>query len=155
MGRCSMVEITPIRVDDRAVWAELWHGYLDYYETELSPEIYDSSFARLIDPDVSDYKGFIAWDNTKGAPQAVGLVHYIYHRHGWKIEPVCYLQDLFTAPSARGLGVGAALIEAVYQAADQDGAPSVYWMTQDFNAPARKLYDRVGALTPFIKYQRG
>jgi hypothetical protein len=30
----------------------------------------------------------------------------------------------------------------------------VYWMTQDFNANARLLYDRIGSLTPFIKYSR-
>jgi len=46
------------------------------------------------------------------------------------------------------------LIEAVYKAADDAGAPSVYWMTQEFNTNARKLYDRIGQLTPFIKYQR-
>ena len=32
--------------------------------------------------------------------------------------------------------------------------PSVYWLTQEFNATARKLYDRVAMLTPFVKYQR-
>lgn len=51
-------------------------------------------------------------------------------------------------------GVGRALIEAVYEAADERGAPSVYWLTQDFNETARVLYDRVANLTPFIKYQR-
>ncbi|MEO0864584.1 MAG: GNAT family N-acetyltransferase, partial [Pseudomonadota bacterium] len=47
------------------------------------------------------------------------------------------------------------LIEAVYAAADAAGAPSVYWLTQDFNTQARKLYDRIGTLSPFIKYDRG
>jgi GNAT superfamily N-acetyltransferase len=51
--------------------------------------------------------------------------------------------------------VGRALIEAVYAAADRKGSPAVYWLTQDFNASARKLYDRIGRVTPFIKYQRG
>ena len=49
------------------------------------------------------------------------------------------------------MGVGRALIEAVYAA----GAPSVYWTTQDYNHTARQLYDRIGQLTLFIKYQRG
>ncbi len=85
----------------------------------------------------------------------MGLVHFIFHRHNWKIEDVCYLQDLYADPAMRGSGVGRALIEAVYAAADSHGAPAVYWMTQDFNTTARKLYDRIGQLTPFIKYQRG
>ena len=32
--------------------------------------------------------------------------------------------------------------------------PNVYWLTQEFNATARRLYDRVGRATPFIKYRR-
>jgi GNAT superfamily N-acetyltransferase len=67
---------------------------------------------------------------------------------------VTYLQDLYAVPEARGQGVGRALIKAVYAAADAAGAPSVYWMTQEFNTEARRLYDRVGTLTPFVKYQR-
>ena len=86
--------------------------------------------------------------------QAAGLVHYIFHPHNWRLEDVCYLQDLYTDPAFRGGGVGRALIEAVYEAADKRGAPSVYWLTQDFNDTARVLYDRVANLTPFIKYQR-
>jgi hypothetical protein len=31
---------------------------------------------------------------------------------------------------------------------------SVYWMTQEFNTKARRLYDRIGKVTPFIKYSR-
>jgi len=46
------------------------------------------------------------------------------------------------------------LIEAVYQAADANGTPSVYWLTQDFNTTARQLYDRIGVLSPFIRYNR-
>ncbi len=84
----------------------------------------------------------------------MGLVHYIFHDHCWRPEGVTYLQDLFADPEIRGHGVGRALIEAVYAAADAAGRPSVYWMTQDFNATARQLYDRIGTLTPFIKYAR-
>ncbi len=145
-----MIEIKPIRAEDRSYWTLLWRAYLAYYETELEDEIYATAFARLTDPEVEVYHGFIAWDGIR----PLGLVHYIFHMHGWKIESVCYLQDLYTVPDARGKGVGRALIEAVYGAADAMGAPLVYWMTQEFNADGRRLYDKVGTLTPFIKYQR-
>ena len=84
----------------------------------------------------------------------IGLVHIIYHPHNWRVEDVCYLQDLYVDPNARGTGAGRALIETVYAAADANGTPSVYWLTQDFNETARKLYDRIATLTPCIKYQR-
>ena len=53
-----------------------------------------------------------------------------------------------------GTGIGRALIEAVYDAADEAGHPNVYWQTQHFNETGRRLYDRVGELSPFIVYNR-
>lgn len=84
----------------------------------------------------------------------VGLAHYIFHPHNWKTEDVCYLQDLYVVPELRGCGVGRALIEAVYAASDARDIPTVYWLTQDFNKPARRLYDYIASVTAFIKYQR-
>ena len=76
------------------------------------------------------------------------------HRHGWHIENIVYLQDLFVLPGARGHGVGRQLIEAVYRAADEAGTPTVYWNTHHTNRSARRLYDRIGTNSGFIKYKR-
>ena len=84
----------------------------------------------------------------------VGFVHYLFHPVTWSTANRCYLEDLFVSPKARGTGAGRALIEAVYRAADEAGADQVYWLTAQDNATARRLYDRVGRLTPFVKYQR-
>lgn len=145
-----MITIRPIETSDRDAWQRLFNAYLDFYETSVEPAVYDTAFARLLGNDAQDFSGRLA--EVDGKP--VGLVHYLFHRHMWKIENVCYLQDLYADPQARGLGVGRRLIEAVYAEADAAGAPSVFWLTQDFNAQARKLYDKVGALTPFIRYNR-
>lgn len=142
--------IRPIEPVDRAAWQELWAAYLEFYETSVSEEVYGTTFARLCDPSREEQQGLLAFDGE----QAVGLVHYIFHVHNWRIEEVCYLQDLYARPEARGTGVGRALIEAVYQRADDHGTPAVYWLTQDFNTTARQLYDRIGVVTPFIKYNR-
>ncbi|GMG83363.1 GNAT family N-acetyltransferase [Paralimibaculum aggregatum] len=144
------MQIRRLTAADEAEWRRLWHGYLAFYETELPEEVYATSFARLLCEAEGDYQGFVAEQDGR----LVGLVHYIYHRHGWRIEKVVYLQDLYVDPEIRGTGAGRALIEAVYAAADAAGCPSVYWLTQDFNHTARKLYDRVATLTPFIKYSR-
>lgn len=142
--------IRPLRRDDDADWRRLWRGYLAYYETTRPDEVYHAYFERLLGEDPQDFHGQIA--ELDGRP--VGLAHYLFHRHGWRIENVCYLQDLYADPEVRGAGVGRALIEAVYAAADAAGAPYVYWLTQDFNFTARQLYDRIGRVTPFIKYER-
>ncbi|MFC4668451.1 GNAT family N-acetyltransferase [Seohaeicola nanhaiensis] len=150
MSETSALTIRPLRPEDRAEWAELWTGYLEFYESSVAPEVYDSTFARLLGDDPRDFSCFVAEQDGR----LVGLTHYLFHRHGWKIEEVCYLQDLYARPETRGTGVGRKLIEAVYAAADAHGAPSVYWLTQDFNTTARQLYDRIAVKTPFIKYSR-
>jgi len=144
------IKVRPLRADDRTDWAEMWHDYLVFYESSVADEVYDSTFARLLGDDPQDFNCLIA--EIDGRP--VGLTHYLFHRHAWRIENVCYLQDLFTRPETRGTGVGRALIEAVYAAADVNGTPNVYWLTQEFNTTARLLYDRIADVTPFIKYQR-
>lgn len=144
------VLIRPLRSEDEAEWRRLWTAYLEFYDSSVSEDVYQSTFARLLGDDPQDFTCLIAELDGR----AVGLTHYVFHRHCWKIENTCYLQDLYADPDVRGKGIGRALIEAVYKAADTAGHPSVYWTTQDFNTDARKLYDRIGQLTPFIKYQR-
>ncbi|MCD1626144.1 MAG: GNAT family N-acetyltransferase [Paracoccaceae bacterium] len=142
--------IRPLVETDQAEWRRLWTAYLEFYNSTVPEEVYQTTFARQLDPAYTDRCCFIA--DLDG--RAVGLVHAIWHGHNWRIEDVCYLQDLYADPDVRGKGIGRALIEAVYQEADRRGTPAVYWMTQDFNTTARQLYDRIAKVTPFIKYNR-
>jgi GNAT superfamily N-acetyltransferase len=144
------VIIRPLRAADQVAWTGLWTAYLEFYGTALPSDIFTSTFGRLLGDDPQDFSGLVA--EVDG--DLIGLTHYLFHRHGWKIENVCYLQDLYVSPAARGTGCGRKLIEAVYAAADAQNAPNVYWLTQDDNTTGRQLYDRVGSLTNFIKYQR-
>lgn len=144
------LEIRALQTSDLADWRRLWTAYLEFYESSVKEEVYATTFDRLTSDSHPDQAGFIAVLDGR----AVGLVHYILHPHNWRVEDVVYLQDLFADPDVRGQGVGRALIQKVYDFADKNGTPSVYWMTQAFNADARQLYDRIAHLTPFIKYQR-
>lgn len=142
--------IRPLRPTDEADWRRLWTGYLEFYRASVPEKVYASTFARLLGDDPQDFSALVAEVDGK----LRGLTHFLFHRHAWKVENVCYLQDLYVDPDARGLGLGRALIEAVYARADAAGAPSVYWLTQDFNSTARQLYDRIARVTPFIRYVR-
>ena len=142
------ITIRPLEQSDHADWRRLWTAYLDFYETKLPAEVYAKTWERLFSGGEFEPKGFIAHLDGK----AVGLTHYLYHRSGWSLVNNCYLQDLFSDPSARGKGVGATLIEAVRQEAAKIGVTNVYWMTNEANATARKLYDRVARRTGFIEY---
>jgi GNAT superfamily N-acetyltransferase len=139
--------IRPLRPEDREQWQLLWDGYNLFYERPNLPrEITEATWDRFFDPGEPMFAALAELDG-----KLVGLVHYLYHRSTTSVEPVCYLQDLFTAPEARGMGIGRALIEHVYDEAARAGSRRVYWQTTADN-PARKLYDRVAELTPFRRY---
>ncbi len=150
MSTTSTVTIRPLVAKDEAVWRDLWTAYLTFYKSSVPETVYQSTFARLLGDDSADFNALVAEQDGR----VVGLVHYLFHRHCWRVENVCYLQDLYADPSVRGTGIGRKLIESVYAAADDAGAPAVYWLTQDDNTAGRRLYDRVGQHTNFIKYQR-
>jgi len=149
-GKRKLFEIRQLSDNDFINWKTLWKQYLEFYKTSVEDLVYETTFKRLISNHHFSQNAFVAEQFNK----LIVLVHYIYHPHNWKIEDVCYLQDLFVLKTARGTGVGRALIESVYLAADRNGTPTVYWLTQDFNEQARKLYDNIGTITSFIKYNR-
>ena len=144
------VRVRALARSDHDAWLPLWRGYLAFYRTSLASEVTAETWRRLHDP-AHPLHGFGA---AKDGERLVGFVHYLFHPVTWSIADRCYLEDLFVSPEARGGGAGGALIEAVYEAADAAGADQVYWLTERENETARRLYDRVGRLTPLIKYRR-
>ncbi len=144
-----MTGIRALRPTDRPQWSTLWTGYLRFYRQHLPDEVTDATFARLIDPGARIH-GLVA---ERGAV-LVGLVHYQFHASTWALRDSCYLEDLYVDPAARGQGAGRALIRAVYAAADREQAATVYWLTQEFNAEGRALYDTLARRTSFIRYER-
>ena len=142
--------IREARAADRTQWDDLWAGYLTFYESSLAPEVTDSTWRRLLDPN-EPMQALVAEDET-GA--LLGFTHVVFHRGTWSIGDFCYLEDLFTAESTRGRGIGRALIEAVYKLADERNAARVYWLTHETNTTARKLYDQVAEHRGFIQYRR-
>ncbi len=111
--------------------------------------MFATTWARLMDP--AEPMFVLGAFDASGT--LVGIVHSIYHRSCWTEGPYCYLQDLYTAPDARGQGAGGALIEAVYDHAREAGASRVYWLTHETNTTARALYDKLANNAGFIQYR--
>jgi GNAT superfamily N-acetyltransferase len=147
------IVVRPVARADFEGWKPLWDGYNAFYgregPTALPEEVTRSTWSRFFDA-YEPVHGLVA----EASGTLVGLVHYIYHRSTLHIDPICYLQDLFTAHDVRGTGVGRALIEAVYERAKTAGAGRVYWHTHETNAVARRLYDKVADLSGFIVYRK-
>ncbi|MDP2397002.1 MAG: GNAT family N-acetyltransferase [Burkholderiales bacterium] len=130
-------------------WLPLWEGYNSFYKRTVPAEVTRTTWARFFDA-YEPMHAVVAEQDGR----LLGLVHYLFHRNTAMLAPVCYLQDLFTVVNSRGQGVGRALIEAVYERAQAAGSPRVYWMTQEDNATARRLYDGVAEYSGFIQYRR-
>jgi GNAT superfamily N-acetyltransferase len=148
-----MIVVRPARESDREQWRPLWDGYNAFYgragETALAEEVTRETWRRFFDP-AQRVLALVAEDEG----ELVGLAHALYHPLMARIEPACYLSDLFTRESRRGRGIGRALIEAVCVRAKADGACRVYWQTQATNVAGRALYDQVARHNGFIVYSR-
>jgi GNAT superfamily N-acetyltransferase len=141
-----MISVGPLEPSDRADWEALFRAYIDFYQRSEPPEMYDRAWREF------------SLDSTLHALGArldgrlVGLTHFLVHASTSSAD-VCYLQDLFTAPDVRGRGVARALIDAVADWSRERGLDRVYWLTQETNATARRLYDHVAENRGFIQYR--
>ena len=145
----ARILVRPVGENERAAWEPLWRGYLEFYEMKLPPAVIDTAWARLHDP---AEPMFVLGAYVDG--KLTGITHYIYHRSMWTPGNYCYLQDLFVEKSARGLGLGRALIEAVEAEARKAGASRLHWLTHESNSTARALYDKLADRPGFIQYRK-
>ncbi len=149
-GTSRIRDISP---SDYEQWLPLWNGYNAFYgrsgPTALPAEVTETTWKRFFDAS-EPVHAFVAELDGR----LVGLTHYLFHRSTTLVAPICYLQDLFTAPERRRTGVARALIEAVYRRAQQLGSPRVYWQTHETNLVAQRLYARVAERSGFIVYRK-
>ncbi len=149
----QQTRVRPVEQSDFAEWKVLWDGYNAFYgrkdETALPEIITNLTWSRFFDG-YEPLQALVAERDGK----LFGLAHYLLHRSTISLTSNCYLQDLFTRETARGSGVGRALIAEVYRCAERAGSSRVYWQTQETNATAMKLYDQVAEKSGFLVYRK-
>ena len=142
------INIRPVEARDEARWRNLWDAYTRFYERDPSEELTVSTWARIFDPSVPVY-AIVAEDDRAGV---VGIANYLIHESTSALRPVCYLQDLFVDPAARGSGVGAQLIDWLIAEMAVQGWSRLYWHTKEDNYRARGLYDKYNRQSGFLRY---
>lgn len=143
------ITIQPLSEIDIQQWLSLWQAYQAFYQVKIDSTISLRTWQKLTDTKLEHMYGFAAILHE----QVVGIVHVIEHDSCWTAQPYAYLQDLYTHPKYRGQGIAAQLIAYVYQVSLERNCDRVYWLTQDSNEAAQKLYDRVARKTGFIQYR--
>lgn len=147
--KTTSIKIAPLSKADYDFWLVLWQDYLNFYETALPLSVTEATWHNILDDHVAIY-GFGAWESDV----LVGFTHVILHPNTWNTTDCCYLEDLYASENVRGQGVGRALIEQVYAFANEKDCNRVYWVTQEDNTSARKLYDNIASLTDMVQYRK-
>jgi GNAT superfamily N-acetyltransferase len=145
--------IRTVAPSDFEQWLPLWDGYNAFYgrsgPTALPLTVTRQTWSRFFDAYEPVHALVAELDG-----HLVGLTHFIFHRSAISIDPNCYLQDLFTAESARGHGVGRALIQQVARIAAEARCARLYWHTHETNATAMHLYDKLAEKSGFVVYRK-
>ncbi len=132
---------------DEAAWRTLWRGYCQFYGSFVPDAVTDRTWQRILNPD-SSIMCLIA--EVEG--RVYGFANCVVHEATWELQPVCYLEDLYVLPSARGRGIASALLDWLRGAMRAEGWSRLYWMTREDNQQARRLYDRFARADGFVRY---
>lgn len=143
-----MIIVRDLEVRDRAAWQELYAGYGEFYRMPLTQANADRVWTWLLDP-LHESFALVAVDDDY---RPVGLAHYREFARPLAGRTGLYLDDLFTAPDARGSGAASALIARLKELATERGCDVVRWITANDNVAAQRLYDRLATRTEWVTY---
>ena len=85
----------------------------------------------------------------------VGFAVWFYSYSTWKARNGLYLEDLYITPDQRGSGAGRLMLRYLARVAIEKGCARFEWSVLDWNAPAIRAYDAIGAepQTEWIRYR--
>ena len=146
-ARQVSLSVRPAEAADAPSWRELFDQYCAALGDALPDEVAEQVWQRIIGADPA-IGCLLACDGA----EVVGFANFVLHPHTWSLRPVCYLEDLFVAPVARGAGAGQRLIQALADLGKREGWRRVYWHTHETNYRARTLYDRLAPRTDYVRY---
>jgi ribosomal protein S18 acetylase RimI-like enzyme len=147
MGTHGSLIIRPVQASEFAEWADLYRGYRDFYALKFDEAVIDRVW-RWITDESHEVNALVA----VAGQDLVGLAHYRRFARPSSGTEGLFLDDLYTAPGARGMGAGRALLAHISALAERDGRSVVRWITAEDNTRARALYDSTATATKWVTY---
>ena len=112
-----------------------WYGYAGPPDETIRGVV-----ERLIGSENAEYH--LASTGDGGLPVAVAQVRY--RPSIWTGSDDCWIEDVYVEESARGAGLGRAIVEHVVARATERGCGRVELDVDVVNEPARRLYASLG-----------
>lgn len=77
--------------------------------------------------------------------EPIGFAVYFFNYSTWLGKNGLFLEDLYVSPTSRGTGAGKALLKHLAQFAIANDCGRFEWNVLDWNEPAIKFYQSIGA----------
>lgn len=132
---------------DENLWRGLFRAYREFYKLDESEEVVSRAWGWFMDP-THECKALVA----EADGEVLGFAHHRRFSSPYTGTSHIFLDDLFTAPAARGRGVGRALIGRLTEMAAAEGRAGVQWMTAEDNHQAQALYNTLATRTAWVTY---
>ena len=112
-----------------------------YEEAEHEVLATVSSIESSIFGENSSTKALICESNH----QPIGFAVYFFNYSTWQGKNGLYLEDLYVSHSERGSGAGKLLLKYLAKLAVENDCGRFEWSVLDWNTPAIKFYESLGA----------
>ena len=142
------VEVRKVADADVEQWANLYAGYRLFYQLPADPAAVSTAWRWIS----QGQHGFIGLVAVTSDGMLAGMANLRRFARPSVAATGLYLDDLYTAPASRGLGVASALLSAAAQRARDEDASVVRWITAADNQVARHLYEQLAKETHWITY---
>jgi len=121
--------------------ARLLLAFRDWFESpQPSAESMVQSVALLLEDSATEF--LLA--GAQGRELPAGVCQLRFRHSVWTATPDCWLEDLYVQESARGQGLGSALVRFAFERAGARGARRIELDTNESNTGAIALYESLG-----------